>query len=209
MTQELTMGLLDDLIGGALSRSLGGAPGGSQGGPLGGTQDGPLGGALGGALGNALPKGGISKPLIIALLALLASGALTRKSPATPGGAPAPGGTTAGGAPMGGAEGGLLGGLGGLLDQFQKGGLGNVVDSWIGKGQNQPVSPHQLSQALDPDALQTLSQQSGLSMQDVLAQLTHVLPGMVDELSPQGRLPQGESEDPRLRELSKLSQSMG
>jgi uncharacterized protein YidB (DUF937 family) len=46
--------------------------------------------------------------------------------------------------------GGLLGGLGGLLDKLQNGGLGNVINSWIGHGQNQPVSPGQLGSALGP-----------------------------------------------------------
>ena len=57
--------------------------------------------------------------------------------------------------------GGLLGGLGGLLDKLQKGGLGDVANSWIGSGQNKPVSPGQLGPALGPDIIKTLAQRSG------------------------------------------------
>jgi uncharacterized protein YidB (DUF937 family) len=84
----------------------------------------------------------VGKPLMLALLALLASGALFRG-----GGAGAT--TSAGPEPTSNeGTGGLLGGLGGLLDKLQKGGLGNVTNSWVGSGQNQPVSPGQLGPAL-------------------------------------------------------------
>ena len=56
--------------------------------------------------------------------------------------------------------GGLLGGLGGLLDKLQKGGLGNVANSWVGPGQNQPVSHNQLGPALGPDIITSLSGQA-------------------------------------------------
>src|SRR5262249_328221 len=62
---------------------------------------------------------------------------------------------------------GLLGGLGGLLDKLQKGGLGNVVNSWVGPSQNQPVSPNQLGPALGPDILKTLPHGSGLSEEEL------------------------------------------
>ena len=85
--------------------------------------------------------------------------------------------------------GGLLGGLGGLLDKFQKGGLGNAINSWIGTGQNQPVSPGQLGSALGPDIIKTLAQRSGLSEEEITKQLSQILPGVIDKLTPQGRLP--------------------
>src|SRR5262249_57474420 len=85
--------------------------------------------------------------------------------------------------------GGLLGGLGGLLDKLQKGGLGNVVNSWVGSGQNQPVSPGQLGPALGPDIIKALAQRSGLSEEDLIRQLSQALPGLVDKLTPHGRLP--------------------
>ena len=129
------------------------------------------------------PGGNIGKPLMLALLALLASGALFRgggqepstRAPAQP--------TSDEGA------GGLLGGLGGLLDKLQKGGLGNATNSWVSTGQNQPVSPGQLGPALGPDIIKTLAQRSGLSEEEITKQLSQILPGVVDKLTPKGRLP--------------------
>jgi uncharacterized protein YidB (DUF937 family) len=85
--------------------------------------------------------------------------------------------------------GGLLGGLGGLLDKFQKGGLGHAINAWPGTGQNQPVSPGQLGSALGPDIIKTLAQRSGLSEEEITKQLSQILPGVIDKLTPQGRLP--------------------
>ena len=145
-------------------------------------------------LRKAVPGGNISKPLMLALLALLASGALFgRRDAAAP-----PAGTGAQPTSDQGA-GGLLGGLGGLVDKLQKGGLGNAINSWIGPGRNQPVSPGQLGSALGPDILKTLAQRSGLSEEELIKQLSQVLPGVVNNLTPAGRLP-------TLAELSELSQ---
>jgi uncharacterized protein YidB (DUF937 family) len=135
-----------------------------------------------GALRSAVPGGNIGKPLMLALLALLASGALFG------GGATRPAGSGAQPAPDQGT-GGLLGGLGGLLDKLQKGGLGPTSNSWVGSGQNQTVSPNQLGSALGPDIIKTLAQQSGLSEDEITKQLSQVLPGVVDRLTPNGRLP--------------------
>ena len=131
---------------------------------------------------KAVP-GGIGKPLMLALLALLASGALFGKRDAA-----SPAGTGAQPSSDQGA-GGLLGGLGGLLDKLQNGGLGNAINSWIGHGQNQPVSPGQLGSALGPDLIKMLAQRSGMSEEELTKQLSQILPGVVDKLTPQGRLP--------------------
>ena len=132
---------------------------------------------------SSAPGGNIGKPLMIALGALLASGVLFGRSgagqSATTGSQP----TSNEGA------GGLLGGLGGLMDKLQQGGLGNVTNSWIGSGQNQPVSPNQVGSALGPNIIKTLAQQSGLSEDELTKQLSQVLPGVVDKLTPNGRLP--------------------
>jgi uncharacterized protein YidB (DUF937 family) len=132
---------------------------------------------------SSAPGGNIGKPLLLALLALLASGALFKG-----GGAGQPASTGSHPTSNEGA-GGVLGGLGGLLDKFQKGGLGNVANSWVGPGQNQPVAPNQLGSALGPDIIKTIAQRSGLSEEDVTKQLSQVLPGVVDKLTPSGRLP--------------------
>ena len=132
---------------------------------------------------SAFPGGNVAKPLMLALGALLASGVLTK------GGA----GQTAGAGSQPATDtkdaGGLLGGLGGLLNKLQQGGLGDVVNSWVGSGQNQPVSPSQLGSALGPSIIKTVSQLTGLSEDDLTKQLSQVLPGLVDKLTPNGRLP--------------------
>lgn len=83
-----------------------------------------------------------------------------------------------------------LGGLGALVQAFQQNGLGHLVDSWIGTGQNLPVSPGQVQQALGPQ-VQDLAQQHGLSADAVSQALSQLLPGLVDHLTPNGHLPQG------------------
>jgi uncharacterized protein YidB (DUF937 family) len=137
---------------------------------------------------SSAPGGNIGKPLMLALAALLASGALFRGG----------GAQTAGSQPTSeGAGGGLLGGLSGLLNKLQQGGLGNAANSWVGSEQNQPVSPGQLGSALGPNIIKTLAQQSGLSEDELTKQLSQVLPGIVDKLTPNGRLP-------TMAELSKM-----
>jgi uncharacterized protein YidB (DUF937 family) len=83
----------------------------------------------------------------------------------------------------------LLGGLGGLLNKLQSGGLGSLANSWVGTGPNQPVSPGQLGSALGPDLIKTLAERTGLSEEELTKQLSQVLPGVVDNLTPAGRLP--------------------
>ena len=132
---------------------------------------------------SSVPGGNVGKPLLLGLLALLSSGALFGKGDAEPSARQGTQPTSDEGA------GGLLGGLGGLLDKLQKGGLGNAANSWVGSGPNQPVSPGQLGSALGPDIIKTIAQRSGLSEEEITKQLSQVLPGVVDKLTPQGRLP--------------------
>jgi uncharacterized protein YidB (DUF937 family) len=84
---------------------------------------------------------------------------------------------------------GLLGGLGGLLEKFQQGGHGSVINSWIGSGQNQPVQPGQLGTVLGPNIIKMLAQSSGLSEEELTKQLSQLLPRVVDKLTPNGRMP--------------------
>jgi len=83
----------------------------------------------------------------------------------------------------------VLGGLGGLLNKLEQGGLGDQTKSWVGTGQNQPVSPGQLGSALGPTIIKTVSQLTGLSEDDLTKQLSQVLPGVVNGLTPNGKLP--------------------
>jgi uncharacterized protein YidB (DUF937 family) len=147
--------------------------------------------ALEDTIRSAAPGGNIGRPLMLALLALLASGALFRG-----GGSAQSTDADAQETPTQGA-GGVLSGLGGLLAKLQQGGLGNIANSWVGPGQNQPVSPGQLGSALGPDVIKAIAQRSGLSEEDVSKQLSQVLPGIVDKLTPGGRLP-------TLAELSRM-----
>ena len=136
-----------------------------------------------GFLDDAVPQGSVAKPLMIALGALLASGALFKH--ANSGAQPSSPTTT----PASDQGGDLAGGLGGLLNQFQQSGLGDVMKSWIGTGPNQPISPNQLGSALGPKIIQVLAQKTGMSEQELTAQLSQILPGVVDKLTPNGRLP--------------------
>jgi len=92
---------------------------------------------------------------------------------------------------LGGASAGsvLSGGLGDLIDRFRQNGHGQAADSWVGTGPNQPLAPEHLEQAIGPDVLNTLSQQTGLSRDELLSRLTRELPAAVDKFTPNGRLP--------------------
>ncbi len=83
------------------------------------------------------------------------------------------------------------GGLAGIVQQFQRGGLGDVVQSWISSGQNLPVSADQLSSVLGNDALGALAQKLGIDPGAMAGQLSQVLPQVVDQLTPGGQMPQG------------------
>jgi uncharacterized protein YidB (DUF937 family) len=86
-------------------------------------------------------------------------------------------------------QGGGAGGLAGLVQQFTQGGLGQVVQSWVGTGANLPVSADQLQAVLGNDTLAKLAQQVGLNPGDLAGHLSLVLPQVVDHLTPGGQLP--------------------
>ena len=107
-----------------------------------------------------------------------------------PGGLGGLGGLLGGLAGQGQGSGGFLnGGLGELLESFQKNGQGDLADSWVGTGPNKEVAPPQLEQAIGPDVLDTLTQQTGLSREEILARLSRELPRAVDQYTPEGRIP--------------------
>jgi uncharacterized protein YidB (DUF937 family) len=94
------------------------------------------------------------------------------------------------GAAAGGGVGGLLGsGLGELLDRFKQNGQGDAAESWINKGPNKELPPPQLKQAIGPDVLAALEQQTGLSQEELLARLSRELPSAIDQYTPDGRIP--------------------
>jgi len=96
-----------------------------------------------------------------------------------------------------GAGGGLGGGLGELIDRFREKGMGDTADSWVGTGPNKQIEAPQLEQAIGTDVLDTLSKQTGLSREELLARLSRELPDAVDKYTPQGRLPESETARPR------------
>jgi len=140
---------------------------------------------------SAFPGGNVGKPLMLALGALLASGVLTKGGAgqtASAGSQPATDTSDAGG---------MLGGLGGLLNKLEQGGLGDQTKSWVGSGQNQQVSPSQLGQALGPNIIKKLSQMTGVSEDELTKQLSQGIPVIINTLTPNGRLP-------TVAELSKI-----
>jgi len=155
----ITMAILGLLISKAV-KGLGSQPAGAA--PA-GNAGGGLGGLLQGTLGGGGGLGGGLGGLLQAGLgSLLASGA---------------------------AGGALSGGLGDLVRQFEQGGLGNAMNSWITQGPNHQVSPNDLARALGGDQINALMSQTGLSRDDLLAGLSQHLPQAIDELTPDGRLP--------------------
>jgi uncharacterized protein YidB (DUF937 family) len=91
-----------------------------------------------------------------------------------------------------GGQGGI-GGLAGLVQLFNQGGLGHIIQSWISTGQNLPISPAQLQQVLGQGNLQGLAAKVGVSPDVLGQQLSHVLPTVVDKLTPGGQLPSQDS----------------
>lgn len=88
------------------------------------------------------------------------------------------------------ANDGQGGGLRGLVEKFNEAGLGEVVGSWIGKGDNLPVSADQLKEVLGSDLLGKLAGQLGMDPAQASGQLADMLPGLVDKLTPQGVAPE-------------------
>lgn len=177
---------------------------------LNGMQNGPRGPSEPGAQSES---SGMS-PLTLAILALLGYKALKHFTGSQPGAhpsappAPAPGGTINAGLPggsgglgdllkgglggllAGGAAGSILsGGLGDLLNQLQNKGHGETANSWVSPGPNKQIAPRDLADALGADQINTLTAQTGLSRDELLAGLSQHLPKVVDHLTPDGRLP--------------------
>lgn len=161
----MTMALLGLLAYKAFKSSggLGGVLGGAQPAPAGTNPSNPSGGALGEILGGLF--GGTSS------------------------GAPGGLGGLLGGAGAGGV---LSGGLGNLVRDLQNSGQGQAVKSWVAGGPNQAIAPESLAAAIGADTLDALSKQTGMKREDILSGLSQQLPGLVDHLTPEGRVPTEE-----------------
>jgi uncharacterized protein YidB (DUF937 family) len=84
-----------------------------------------------------------------------------------------------------------IGGLAGLVQAFQKNGLGEIVNSWVSTGQNLPVTPSQVEQGLGSDLLNQVAAKTGLSQGATSSQLAGILPDLVDKLTPNGKIEAG------------------
>jgi uncharacterized protein YidB (DUF937 family) len=83
----------------------------------------------------------------------------------------------------------LSNGLRDLVDAFKQAGHGDKAESWVGRGENKQIGPPDLEKALGPEVLARLSEQTGLSREEILARLSKTLPDAVDKYTPQGRIP--------------------
>lgn len=160
----------------------------------------------------AQSSGGGMSPMTMAVLALLAykavkhvtSGSGTAAAPASlpktvPASLPDTTSASASGGGLGGLLGGLLaggaagsvlsGGIGDLLKQFQDAGHGETAGSWVSNGPNKDIAPKDLESALGTDQINTLTSQTGLSRDELLAGLAQQLPQIINQLTPHGRQP--------------------
>ncbi|MBL8476749.1 MAG: DUF937 domain-containing protein [Methyloversatilis sp.] len=96
------------------------------------------------------------------------------------------------------------GGLQGLIAAFQDQGLGDLASSWVGTGQNLPISPEQLQSVLGSGQIGQIAQQLGLSSQEVSGQLSALLPQVIDGITPNGQIPEGDAMQNALGMLSGL-----
>lgn len=156
------MGLLESVLGSVLN---GGQS--SQQAPSAPSMGG-MGGAMGGGLGGIIGALASNPQLMQVLMSLLSGGGRANA--------------------QGGAGG--LGGLGGLGAQFEQAGLGDVLGSWIGTGQNRPVSADQLGQVFGQDQLSELGAKLGMGGGDFANELSQILPGLIDTMTPEGRVPE-------------------
>ena len=88
------------------------------------------------------------------------------------------------------AQGAGVGGLGDLIGRFTQGGMGDVIGSWIGHGQNAPISGDQLSNVLGSDVVGKIAAQLGLSHGEAAGQLSQMLPEVINRLTPHGQAPE-------------------
>jgi uncharacterized protein YidB (DUF937 family) len=180
------MGLLDGLLGNVLGSALGGGQqqqGGGNSALLqmamqmlmhkgGGQSGGGLGDILGSVMGGGQQQqsggggGGIGDIL---------------------------GGLMGGGQPQQaqqGGTGGGMGGLGSLIEAFQKNGMGDHVNSWVGTGENMPVTGDQVSSAFGHDQISQMAEKLGMSHGDVSGGLAQMLPQLINHVTPSGQVPQ-------------------
>lgn len=172
------MGLLDEILRGAL-----GGAGGGPGGPLGralGQRQAPM------REGGGSDMGGILMALLPVVLGMLANRGTAQQAGLGQGQGGGGLGDLIGGMLGGGAAGG---GLGDLLQRFQQAGYGEQAQSWVGTGQNLPISPDVIGQIFGSGGLSQIARQAGLSEQETSEGLSQLLPDVVDHFTPGGQVP--------------------
>jgi uncharacterized protein YidB (DUF937 family) len=95
-----------------------------------------------------------------------------------------------------------VGGVAGLQKMFQQGGLGNVISSWVGTGQNLPVSADQLQNVLHSEALQQVAQKAGIDPTQLTGMMASLLPHLVDKMTPNGEVPNASALQSMLKGLT-------
>jgi uncharacterized protein YidB (DUF937 family) len=83
-------------------------------------------------------------------------------------------------------------GLASVVESFTKNGLGQQASSWVGTGENQPVSPGQVKSALGDQQVAQVAEQAGVSKDDAAQGLAGLLPQLVNHLTPDGKIPDGD-----------------
>jgi len=155
-----------------------------------GLLDDMLGGMLGNAAGRSTstpapaPAGGGMSPVLTALLPIVLNMLMNRQG----------GGSTGGAGGLGNILGGMFGGagaggLGGLLEQFQRAGFAEQASSWVGGGANQAITPEAIGQVFGGDAVARIAQQAGITETEASHGLSQLLPEVVDRLTPGGGVP--------------------
>ncbi len=89
------------------------------------------------------------------------------------------------------ANGSQQGGLGGMMEKFNQAGMGDQMSSWVGKGENLPISADQLSSVLGSGAIGDIASKLGVGQGEAGGMLAQVLPGLIDKLTPNGQAPAG------------------
>jgi uncharacterized protein YidB (DUF937 family) len=84
------------------------------------------------------------------------------------------------------------GGLGALVQAFNQKGLGDIISSWVGTGNNAAITPEQIQEVLGSDVIKQLSEKSGISFDAAKAQLAELLPSLIDKVTPEGKIPEGD-----------------
>jgi uncharacterized protein YidB (DUF937 family) len=102
------------------------------------------------------------------------------------------------------------GGLQGLMSKFSQAGQGNTFSSWVGTGENQPISPDQIQKVLGSEQVSALASKMGIDPAQASQMLSQYLPKIVDKLTPAGKIdPTADHQQGLASMLPSLLQSLG